>query len=156
MRALNAAKLERMFSKPFVASLDGHIDAVEVLARKPHSLSVVASASWDGGECQLDALGPMDVNQLVAEVIVHDVPLRRHLLRLPGAHKGKVSDLCWAEGDRLLSCGVDRNVKLWDTRTLSDADGDMDVDAGPSEVRPPVRCPHCSQKTHAWDRDENL
>ncbi|KAL5478492.1 SOF1 [Sanghuangporus weigelae] len=120
MRALNAAKMERMFSKPFVGNLDGHIDAVEVLARKPQSLSVVASASWDG------------------EIIVHDVPLRRHLLRLPGAHKGKVSGLCWAEGDRLLSCGVDRNVKLWDTRTLSDADGDMDVDAGPSEGRKPL------------------
>ena len=50
MRALNAAKMERMFSKPFVGSLDGHVDAVEVLSRKPQSLSIVASASWDGGE----------------------------------------------------------------------------------------------------------
>ena len=70
------------------------------------------------------------------DIIVHDVPQRRHLLHLSGAHKGKVSGLCWAEGDRLLSCGVDRNVKLWDTRTVSDADGSMDVDAGPSEVSP--------------------
>ncbi|KAI5115053.1 hypothetical protein M0805_005214, partial [Coniferiporia weirii] len=120
MRALNATKMEKMFAKPFVGSLDGHIDAVEVLARKPHSLSAVASASWDG------------------EIIVHDVPQRKHLLRLSGAHKGKVSGLCWSEGDRLLSCGVDRNVKLWDTRTSSDADGDMDVDAGPSEGRKPI------------------
>ena len=29
---------------------------------------------------------------------------------------------------------MDRTVKLWDTRTLSDADGEMEVDAGPSEV----------------------
>ncbi|THG99914.1 hypothetical protein EW145_g7169 [Phellinidium pouzarii] len=120
MRALNAAKMERMFSKPFVGSLDGHIDAVEVLARKPQSLSVVASASWDG------------------DIIVHDVPQRQHLLRLSGAHKGKVSGLCWADGDRLLSCGVDRNVKLWDTRTSSDANRDMDVDSGPSEGRKPL------------------
>lgn len=48
-RALNAAKMERMFSKPFVASLDGHIDAVEVLVKKPSSLTTVASGSWDGG-----------------------------------------------------------------------------------------------------------
>lgn len=49
MRALNAAKMERMFAKPFVGSLEGHVDAVEVLARKPASLTTVASASWDGG-----------------------------------------------------------------------------------------------------------
>ena len=53
MRALNAAKMERMFAKPFVASLEGHVDAVEVLARKPASLTTVASASWDGGSYAL-------------------------------------------------------------------------------------------------------
>ena len=49
MRALNAAKLDRIFAKPFVGSLDGHVEAVEVLARRPKSLSEVASGSWDGG-----------------------------------------------------------------------------------------------------------
>ena len=66
---------------------------------------------------------------------MHDIPQRKSLLKLPGAHKGKVSGLCWSDGDRLLSCGVDRTVKLWDTRTMSDANGDMDVEAGPSQVR---------------------
>lgn len=49
MRALNAAKMERMFAKPFVGALENHIDAVEVLARKPHTLNIAASGSWDGG-----------------------------------------------------------------------------------------------------------
>ena len=48
-RALNAAKMERMFAKPFVASLEGHVDAVETMARKPDTLDIVASGSWDGG-----------------------------------------------------------------------------------------------------------
>lgn len=48
-RALNAVKMERMFAKPFVDSLEGHIDAVEVLCRQPDSLTTVASGSWDGG-----------------------------------------------------------------------------------------------------------
>ena len=48
-RALNAAKMDRIFAKPFVDSLEGHIDAVEVLCRKPESLTTVASGSWDGG-----------------------------------------------------------------------------------------------------------
>ena len=48
-RALNAAKMDRMFAKPFVASLEGHVDAVEVLCRRPGSLTDMASGSWDGG-----------------------------------------------------------------------------------------------------------
>lgn len=51
MRALNAAKMERLFAKPFVAALEGHVDAVETMARKPDSLDMVASGSWDGGMC---------------------------------------------------------------------------------------------------------
>jgi WD repeat and SOF domain-containing protein 1 len=41
--------MERIFSKPFVASLEGHVDSVGVLATKPGSLNVVASGSGDGG-----------------------------------------------------------------------------------------------------------
>ena len=48
-RALNAAKMDRMFSKPFVDALEGHVDAVEVLCRRPGSLTEIASGSWDGG-----------------------------------------------------------------------------------------------------------
>jgi len=48
-RAVNAAKLDRIFAKPFVDALEGHVDAVEVLAKQPDSISTVASGSWDGG-----------------------------------------------------------------------------------------------------------
>ena len=34
-------------------------------------------------------------------------------MKLPQAHKGKISGLCFADGNKLLSCGVDRNIKLW-------------------------------------------
>jgi len=43
--------MERIFAKPFVDSLEGHTDAVEVLTRKPGSLTTIASGSWDGGVC---------------------------------------------------------------------------------------------------------
>ena len=49
-RALNAAKIDRMFAKPFVASLEGHIDGVYALAKDPERLGVIASGSGDGGE----------------------------------------------------------------------------------------------------------
>lgn len=48
-RALNAAKMDRLFAKPFVDALEGHVDAVEVICRKPGSLTEIASGSWDGG-----------------------------------------------------------------------------------------------------------
>ncbi|KAJ7662202.1 WD40 repeat-like protein [Mycena polygramma] len=94
-RALNAAKMDRMFAKPFIASLEGHVDAVEVLAKQPGSLTTVASGSWDGG------------------VIVHHLARRSQLLHAPQAHKGKVSGVCFSREGRLLSCGVDKNIKLW-------------------------------------------
>lgn len=94
-RALNAAKLDRIFAKPFIDSLEGHIDAVEVLVRQPGSLTTVASGSWDG------------------TIIVHDIAQRIRLKHIPHAHKQKVSGICFT-GVRLLSCGVDRTVKLWD------------------------------------------
>ena len=49
-RALNAAKIERMFAKPFVSSLEGHVDGVYTLAMKAGELNTVTSASGDGGE----------------------------------------------------------------------------------------------------------
>ncbi|KAJ3850743.1 WD40 repeat-like protein [Lentinula lateritia] len=86
-RALNAAKMDRMFAKPFVGALEGHVDAVEVLAKQGDSISTVASGSWDGGVIQM--------------------------ARLPQGHKGKVTGLSFVGDSRLLSCGVDCNVKLW-------------------------------------------
>ncbi|KAJ3516632.1 hypothetical protein NMY22_g14160 [Coprinellus aureogranulatus] len=106
-RALNAAKLDKIFAKPFVDSLEGHIDAVEVLTKPLESLTTVASGSWDGG------------------LILHNLHTRSELLKIPQAHKGKISGLCFADtkGNRLLSCGVDRHVRLW---RVGNGDGEDD------------------------------
>ncbi|KAH0502557.1 DDB1- and CUL4-associated factor 13, partial [Microtus ochrogaster] len=48
VRALNATKLERVFAKPFLASLDGHRDGVNCLAKHPKSLTTVLSGACDG------------------------------------------------------------------------------------------------------------
>lgn len=47
-RALNATKLDRVFAKPFLASLDGHRDGVNCMAKHSKSLSTLLSGSCDG------------------------------------------------------------------------------------------------------------
>lgn len=47
-RALNATKIERVFAKPFLASLDGHRDGVNCMAKHATSLSTLLSGSCDG------------------------------------------------------------------------------------------------------------
>ena len=61
-------------------------------------------------------------------LIVHDLAQKSAVMHVESAHKGKISGVCFADENRLLSCGVDRNIKLWDTREV-DENG-----AGPSEV----------------------
>jgi WD repeat and SOF domain-containing protein 1 len=64
---------------------------------------------------------------------MHDLANRRILLRRQGAHKQSVTGLAFADSERLLSCGVDQTVKLWDVRT-SDNRGDEEEEDGPSNV----------------------
>ena len=47
-RALNAVKLDNVFAKPFLGSLDGHRDMLSCLCKHPSKLSSIASASADG------------------------------------------------------------------------------------------------------------
>ena len=69
---------------------------------------------------------------------MHDVSRRSRLLHIEDAHKGKVSGVCFGQQDRLLSCGVDRNIKLWDSHKGFEETGEEDDSgAGPSKVSLP-------------------
>lgn len=100
-RAVNAAKMDRMFSKPFVGALEGHVDGVYTLAKDPRRVGVVAGGGGDG------------------EVIVHSLSLRRPILKLPQAHRGMVTGLAWSAHARdthrsLISCSsTDASIKVW-------------------------------------------
>ncbi|WAR16129.1 DCA13-like protein [Mya arenaria] len=95
IRALNATKLERVFAKPFLGSLDGHKDGVNCLAKHPNKLSTLLSGSYDG------------------EVKVWDLS-RRQCISTVQAHHGFVQGLCAVpDGSSFLTCGTDKIVKQW-------------------------------------------
>ncbi|GMK54421.1 hypothetical protein CspeluHIS016_0110070 [Cutaneotrichosporon spelunceum] len=119
-RALTAAKMDRMFAKPFVASLGGHQDGAYCLGKDPRRVSVVAAGGGDG------------------EVIVHSLSQRRSLLKID-AHKGMVGGVCWTsearDGKRgIVTCGkLDGTIKIW--RSSAFAPGlKVDDDEGGDEV----------------------
>ncbi|XP_044501362.1 DDB1- and CUL4-associated factor 13-like isoform X2 [Mangifera indica] len=48
VRALNAAKLEKIFARPFIGAMDGHRDGVSCMAKNPNYLKGLFSGSMDG------------------------------------------------------------------------------------------------------------
>ncbi|KDN52007.1 WD40 repeat-like protein [Tilletiaria anomala UBC 951] len=112
-RALNAAKVDRMFAKPFVASLEGHVDGVYSLAKDPERLGVIASGSGDG------------------EIKLWNLPSQSCLHTYTKAHKGIIQSLSMSPsstssqtfGRHLLSCSTDRTVKMWNADPHPDHTG---------------------------------
>lgn len=56
-RAVNSAKLDRMFAKPFIGALSGHADGVYCMARRSTDLKSLISGSGDGGKCLVGGRG---------------------------------------------------------------------------------------------------
>ncbi|KAI9902167.1 hypothetical protein N3K66_003984 [Trichothecium roseum] len=101
-RALNAVKLERMHAAPFLAQLGrGHVDGVYSMAKDPNSLERLASGSGDGVVKVWDLAGRDEVWQSTA-------------------HENMVKDMEWTRDQKLLTCGSDRTVKLFDPYNTRD------------------------------------
>lgn len=174
-RAVTAAKLERMFAKPFVASLEGHTDGVYALAKdEAGALGRVASASGDGQVSVWD-LGAkravwsvQDAHRGMIKGVAFSHPMvgeegrvekpvganersrKRKRTEIGFKGKGRAGledeldedeyeagadfqlDEAEARGSsRVLTCGVDKTVKLWDVRGASGKS---------ARVRPKVFC----------------
>ncbi|VDP09087.1 unnamed protein product [Soboliphyme baturini] len=95
VRALNAAKLERVFAKPFLASLDGHLDGLNCLSKHPSHLSILLSGSFDG------------------QVKLWNVTQKKCLSTI-NAHAGFVRGICTdPTGETFFTVGDDKCVKQW-------------------------------------------
>lgn len=95
VRALNATKLEKVFAKPFLFSLDGHLDGVYCINTFPTSLIHVFSGAGDG---------EVRVWDLSAKKCLWNVKAHTNLV------KGVVSD---HSGEMILSCSTDATIKMW-------------------------------------------
>nr|CAB3236286.1 DDB1- and CUL4-associated factor 13 [Phallusia mammillata] len=101
-RALNAVKLDRVFAKPFIASLDGHRDGVCCMCKSKQKLNSLFSGSCDGELRQWNLTN-------------------RHCIRAVQAHTGFVRGLsCSHDGRVVVSVGDDKTIKYWTTDALSE------------------------------------
>ncbi|KAK0545999.1 Protein sof1 [Tilletia horrida] len=109
-RALNASKLNRMFAKPFVAALEGHIDGIYSIATDPSRLSTCASGSGDG------------------EIRLWDLTQQSLIHSFPGAHSGIIQSLAFSSSAAstskvLISCSTDATIKVWNADPHPDRTG---------------------------------
>ena len=90
-----------MFAEPFIGDFGrGHVDGVYSISNDPGSLERFASGSGDG------------------VIKVWDVPSRDEIWQTQ-AHENIVKGVCWTRDRKILSCGTDKTVKLFDPYNTS-------------------------------------
>lgn len=95
-KALNAVKLERVFAKPFLGSLEGHRDAVSCMCKHPSQLSTLLSGAYDG-EVRTWNLGQGTCTRAFL------------------AHDGMVRGIAYVpDGKHFVTVGDDKTIKTWD------------------------------------------
>jgi len=93
-RALNAAKLDRVFAKPFLSAF-AHEEAITSLARNPARLNGIITGCADG------------------TLRLWDVPAKRCLRRFVG-HTGAIRGIAISpDGSSAVTCSDDCTVRLW-------------------------------------------
>ncbi|XP_073993318.1 DDB1- and CUL4-associated factor 13 [Rhodnius prolixus] len=109
IRTLNAVKLDKVFAKPFLGSLDGHVEGISVLCKHPKSLSITGSGSFDG-EIRLWNLA------------------QRKCIRQVQAHDGYVRGIAFTQdGQRFISIGDDKTLKTWNAEAPGYGEKDFPI-----------------------------
>ncbi|UXI21474.1 glucose dehydrogenase acceptor-like [Sarcoptes scabiei] len=107
-RALNAVKLDRVFAKPFVGSLDGHSDSVQKLIKHPFKLSTLFSAACNG------------------EIKIWNLTTF-HCIKTIKAHDSIVRNVCIPQHGRyFFSVDDSQTIKQWDLSFLNEIVFEMD------------------------------
>ncbi|XP_026419215.1 DDB1- and CUL4-associated factor 13-like isoform X2 [Papaver somniferum] len=135
-RAVNAVKLDKIFARPFIGAMDGHIDAVSCMAKNPNHLKGIFSGSMDG------------------DIRLWDIATRRTICRFPG-HQGAVRGLSAStDGRVLVSCGTDCTVRLWNVPDSSVINMDESSDGTTEPLAIYVWKNAFWAVDHQWDGDQ--
>ncbi|KAF9587621.1 hypothetical protein IFM89_004453 [Coptis chinensis] len=136
VRAVNAAKLEKIFAKPFIHAMEGHLDAVSCMAKNPKYLKGIFSGSMDG------------------DIRLWDMASRRTVRQFPG-HQGAVRGLTASTDGRLLvSCGVDCTVRLWNVPVEDIMESDDSSDRYSEPLAVYVQNNAFWAVDHQWDDEQ--
>lgn len=104
---MNAAKLDKVFAKPFLEAMDNHTDGITVMGKNRHNLTDVLSGSADG------------------EIIYWNLYTRKPVFRI-NAHDQFVKGLTFANNNRnaadqiFTSVGGDKKIHLWSVAKLKE------------------------------------
>lgn len=105
-KAVVATKLDKIFAKPFIGSLDGHSDSVYSLATVRNKNVPLISGACDG------------------EIKVWDLQRKECVWSVAGAHGGFVRGLTAdATGRTFYSCSTDRLIKQWSLENNTTSEG---------------------------------
>lgn len=135
-RALNSVKLDKVFAKPFLGSLDGHRDGISCVAKHPGTISNIASAAADG------------------EIRLWELSTRKCTSTWQG-HERVIRGLTYTPaGDRILSCADDKTIKTWDTVNISSTPVDTvvckNMVTGISHARSGDQFATCGENAQLW------
>lgn len=100
VRALNSAKLEKIFAKPFVAALDNHTDGIKSMSKNPKITNEIVSGGFDG------------------QIVLWDLSKRTPIFDIKSKHEFVKGVAFSNSGNDFLSVGDDSKVNLWNKALL--------------------------------------
>lgn len=100
VRALNSVKLDKIFAKPFLFSLNQPTDCVKAMAKNRKSLTDFVSGGFDG------------------QIIVWNLPEKTPLFNIKSKHN-MIKGVCYSNtGEDVLSCGDDNSISIYSKPSL--------------------------------------
>lgn len=130
-RAANAAKLDRIFAKPFLSAFS-HSDAITALCTNPKRLNCLLSGTADG------------------TVLQWDLANHRCLQRFVG-HSNSVRGIgVTPDGEACVSCSMDCSIKLWKIPVAPFEEGETLKDSPPLITFPGTEAYRCLD--HHWQK----
>ena len=100
VRAFNAIKLDKVFSKPFLFSLNQPTDCIKVMAKNHKSLGEFASGGFDG------------------QLIIWDLPTKKPIFNIKTSHN-MIKGLTYSNNSEdIISCGDDNMINFYNKANL--------------------------------------